>query len=117
MRSLPLVLLFAASTAAAQNWPQFGHDPQHGGKVERAAQPLKRILADVEYDPFVELEQETYDGDLLVHFQVPIVDGDDVFMEHKSGTFTGFTWQTQDWSIHRLHWENGSLVDKWTAPS
>jgi outer membrane protein assembly factor BamB len=112
-----LVLLLVALPALA-DWPQFAHDSQHGGQVAHAAQPLMRVLADVEYDPFVAEEQDATGGDLLVHFQVPLVDGDDVFMEFKSGAFSGWPqWQTESWSIHRLHWENGVLADKWTAPS
>jgi outer membrane protein assembly factor BamB len=113
-----LLLLAALPAAAADDWPQFGHDARHAGKVDQFAQPLLRIFADVEYDPFVADEQDSTGGDLLVHYQVPLVDGDDVFMEFKSGRFTGeFTWQTQEWSIHRLHWENGTLADKWSAPT
>jgi outer membrane protein assembly factor BamB len=113
-----LLLLLVALPLFADDWPQLGHDSRHAGQVDVAAQPLLRIFADIEYDPFVAVEQESTGGDLLVHFQVPLVDGDDVFMEFKSGRFTGeFSWQTQNWSIHRLHWENGALVDKWSAPT
>ena len=69
------------------------------------------MLANVVYDPFIYLE---YEVGRPVHFPVPLVDGDDVFMEFKSGTLT-LNWQTGTWSIHRLHWENGALADKWTA--
>jgi outer membrane protein assembly factor BamB len=113
-----LVLLLAALPLSGQDWPQFAHDSRHAGQVDRAAQPLMRVLADVVYDPFAEQEQAATGGDLLVHFQVPLVDGDDVFMEFKSGAFTGWpNWHTESWSIHRLHWEHGVLADKWTAPS
>ena len=109
--------LLTAVPALAQ-WPQFALDPQHRGNVAVKGQPLLRVLADVTYDPFVDFEQASTGGDLDVHYQTPLVDGDDVFMEFKSGTFTGAVlWQSQNWSIHRLHWENGKLVDKWTAPS
>ncbi|HYU25794.1 MAG TPA: hypothetical protein VEO74_11360 [Thermoanaerobaculia bacterium] len=118
MKRTVLLLLLVALPLSADDWPQFGHDSRHSGQVDRPAQPLMRMFADIEVDPFVAAEQESTGGDLFVHFQVPLVDGDDVFMEFKSGRFTGeLSWQTQEWSIHRLHWENGALVDKWSAPT
>jgi len=54
------------------------------------------VLASVVMDPFVSLEQDaTKDDDLLVHHATPIVDGDDVFVAVKSGTFTPGDWSTQ----------------------
>lgn len=111
MRSA-LVLLLAALPLSAADWPQFAHDPQHGGQVDRVAQPLAHKLADIVYDPFVPQEIADGDGDLLVHYQTPLVDGDDVFMEFKSGSYA-----VQTWSIHRLHWNRGVLADLWTAPT
>jgi hypothetical protein len=102
----------------ADGWPQFGHDQQHSGNVPITAQPLLRVEADIVYDPFVSLEEIDWNGELLAHYSVPLVDGDDVFMEFKGGTYSGqASYQTQTWSIHRFHWENGKLVEKWTATS
>jgi outer membrane protein assembly factor BamB len=113
-----LALLLLALPLSAQDWPQFAHDARHNGQVAAAAQPLMRLLADIQYDPFVDQEQAATGGDLFIHYQVPLVDGDDVFMEFKSGVFSVWPiWQTESWSIHRLHWENGVLADTWTAPS
>ena len=106
------LFLFLALPLHADGWPQFGRDAAHSGRVAQGAQPLQHIFANVVYDPFAPIEEASADGELLVHYQVPLVDGDDVFMEFKSGTFGNPTW-----SIHRLHWENGTLADKWTAPS
>src|SRR2546421_6497729 len=53
----PMLLLLVALPLFADDWPQFAHDARHGGQVGHAAQPLMRVLADVEYDPFVGLEQ------------------------------------------------------------
>jgi outer membrane protein assembly factor BamB len=117
MRSA-LILLLVALPLSAQDWPQFAHDARHAGQVGSAAQPLMRVLADIVYDPFAGEEIAGTDGDLLVHYQVPLVDGDDVFMEFKSGVFSGWpNWQTESWSVHRLHWQNGVLADLWTAPT
>jgi outer membrane protein assembly factor BamB len=114
----PLLLTLAAFPLAADDWPQFASDPSHHGSIPVVAQPLGRVYSDIVYDPFVPVEQASRpEGDLTVHYMTPLVDGDDVFMEFKSGAFTGLSWQTQTWSVHRLHWENGQLADKWTALS
>lgn len=116
-----LVALATLSLSAQSlSWTQWSKDPQHTGQINIAGQSLDRQLVDIVYDPFV--EQETApgqgDGDLLVHYQTPLVDGDDVFMEFKSGAFTSVqTWETQIWNQKRLHWEGGQLVEKWTFES
>src|SRR5438105_414943 len=71
-------LTLGLSLALAQ-WPQWAHDPQHTGAINVAGQNLNHVLADIVYDPFVEQEKapENGDGDLLVHYQTPLVDGND----------------------------------------
>lgn len=81
-------------------------------------QPLREQMADVVYDPFVEQERVEAGGSLLVHYQAPLSDGNEVFMETKSGTYTEFrTWETQTWSMRKFAWEEGQLVARWTAAS
>ena len=117
------------------NWPQWGQNPQHQGFVQTLGQTATSVLADTVYDPFTAAEERDTGGDLLVHYQVPLVDGDDVFMEFKGGTFiecdppgsgnppAGQTdcgqsaWNSQTWNQKRLHWEDGSLVEKWVFHS
>src|SRR4051812_29438057 len=94
MRTKLLVWLAAGSmtpaAATGQDWSQGMRNAQHTGAVSAAGQPAAHVLADVVYDPFV--DQEKADPlaapDLLVHYQAPLVDGNDVYMEFKSGTFT-----------------------------
>jgi hypothetical protein len=119
--SLTLVAL-ASLTLYAQSlsWTQWSKDPQHTGQINVAGQGLNSVLADLVYDPFVDIEKNPSngDGDLLVHYQTPLTDGDDVFMEFKSGTYTSMTnWEAQTWNQKRFHWENGQLVEKWTFQS
>jgi hypothetical protein len=113
------------------NWPQWGQNSEHHGFVQTVGQSASSILADVVYDPFTAAEERDAGGTLLVHYQVPLVDGEDVFMEFKGGTFVecdppgsgnppaGETdcgqsdWNTQTWNQRRLHWEHGQLVTKW----
>src|SRR5215471_17033182 len=117
------------------NWPQWGQNPQHQGFVQTMGQAATSILADQVYDPFTAAEERDTGGDLLVHYQVPLVDGEDVFMEFKTGSFIecsppgsgnpppGETdcgisaWNSQIWNQRRLHWENGQLVEKWNFQS
>ena len=129
---IALIALPAAPLARAEeSWPQWGHDSLHRGMVSVAGQPLDRRLADLVYDPFVELERAEQFGVLAPHYQVPLVDGDDVFMEWKTGTFVpcdppGWmtdepcgvnTWNTQVWNERRLRWHRGRLVEKWSFAS
>jgi hypothetical protein len=119
MKLIPsIVLLSLIVPPAGAQWSQIGANPKHTGSVPVAAQPLLHLLSDITYDPFVPQEMAATGGGLVVHYQVPLVDGDDVFMEFKSGQYTAPEhWETQVWSIHGLRWQNGALVDRWTAVS
>jgi hypothetical protein len=113
-------LLLLSLPAAAQDWGQWGRNAQHTSATSAIGQPARNILEDIVYDPFVEAEKADpdYFGDLAVHYQVPILDGDDVFMEFKTGTFTGAeSWNTQIWNEKRLHWEHGHLETEWSFQS
>ena len=113
-------LLLAGLPAWSQDWAQWGKNQQHTSATSAIGQTARNILDDVVYDPFVAAEQADplYAGDLPVHYQVPLINGDNVFMEFKSGTFTTADhWETQTWSEKRLHWESGHLATKWTFTS
>jgi len=83
------------------------------------------------YDPFVAQEQAENNGELLAHYQAPLTDGQDVFMEFISGTYNSCNptgsytpfpcgndnWFNQVWNEKRLHWEDGQLVEKWSFAS
>ncbi len=113
-------ITFGLTRAFAQSWPQWGHDQNHTGAVNVAGQNLNHILANIVYDPFVEQEKapENGDGDLLIHYQTPLVDGNDVYMEFKTGTYTSITtWETQIWNEKKLSWVGGNLVAQWNFQS
>jgi hypothetical protein len=115
----------AASIAAGSNnlapfWGQWGQNPQHTGTVTVAGQTGSKILADVVYDPFTSKEEQGpyATGDLLAHFQTPLVAGNDVFMEYKTGQYSNIkNWQVQTWGEEKLTWQNGSLVLNWQFES
>src|SRR5437868_11929067 len=100
-------------------WTQWGANPQHSGAVAVAGQGAVHQLADIVYDRFVPAEQLESGGDLLAHYQSPILDGNDVYFMVKSGTYTACSsptnwvngeacgpnaWQTMVWNEARDTW-------------
>jgi len=107
-----------ATAAGPASWPQWGQNPQHTGQSSAVGQSADRLLADVVYDPFVPNEQKASFGDLLAHYQAPLLDGNDVFMEVKTGSYTGSsTWNTQIWGENAFTWQDGRLTQKWAWAS
>ncbi len=88
-------------------------------------------MFELTYDPFVEQEQAESGGDLLVHYQAPLADGNDVFMEFKTGAWIpcnppgsgnpgpcGYhAWNSQVWGEKRYTFERGRLVEQWSFES
>ncbi|MFY9550184.1 MAG: hypothetical protein WAU32_03470, partial [Thermoanaerobaculia bacterium] len=132
-RLLLLAFLSAglAATLSAQDWPQWGCGPAHAGSTPALAQPLEAILADVVYDPFVDAEKAEGNGELFVHYAVPLVEGGDVYMTFKTGSYISCVppgsgepvpcgraaWDTQIWNVKRLSWVNRELREVWTFQS
>src|SRR5216683_2094400 len=114
-------LLAGAAVLASGNstpwWGQWGQDSAHTGMVKVAGQTGSNILADIIYDPFVSKEQSgpyAQDG-LLVHYQTPLIDGNDVFMECKTGQYSNIKdWTVQTWCENKFTWINGQLTLQWT---
>jgi len=102
---------------SSPSWPQWAQNPQHTGFLNVAGQALNKILANIVYDPLVPDEQALNDGDLLVHYQVPLVDGDDVYMESKAGSYTAGDYGTQTWHQNKFTWQHNNLVNVWTFDS
>ena len=110
------------TTAMGQDWPQWGRDPQHTGQINATGQNLNQNLADVIYDSTVPGELSVVnqlfgEADLLVHYQVPLLDGNDVYMEFKSGNANKNTFSMLNWAENKLTWQNGSLVQVWSFAS
>jgi len=129
--SLFVGLASLSATAFGQGWPQWGRDPQHSGSIPVLGQPPTQKLANLTYDPFVAQEQAENFGELLAHYQAPLTNGQDVFMEFISGKYVGCNppgsytpfpcgndnWFNQIWNEKRLHWQNGQLVEVWSFAS
>lgn len=131
MLRIVLAFLLSASAVEAQSWMQWGMNSQHTGSVIVAAQPPSRILAEVVHDPFTKLMAEDGGDDLLAHYQAPLLDGRNVFMSLKSGTYVscnppgsgspspcGFdAWDQLIWGVQNLRWVNGELKPRWKFES
>jgi hypothetical protein len=114
------VLLVPGLAEGAQEWPQWGQNQRHTGTSTAVGQTAAHILDSVVYDPFVPQEQaDPLSGnDLLVHYQAPLIDGNDVYMEFKSGQFTDVThWEDQTWNEKKLRWTGGHLATQWSFAS
>jgi hypothetical protein len=121
------------------SWTQFGQNAAHTGTACAPAQGFTTVLATVTFDPFIEqevLDAKAQSGQaaLSVHYQAPLVTGDDVYLETKGGSYTGCTnfptnsqgfttpessdggpcgqnaWDSQVWSESYYRWEAGALV-------
>jgi outer membrane protein assembly factor BamB len=114
----------ASADPGALDWTQFGQNAAHQGAVAVAAQSLQQVLAQTTYDPFVDQERVDGGGSILVHYQTPLVSGDGVFMEFKTGVYTpangtndATRWNSQIWNERRLEFEQGALVQRWNFQS
>jgi len=118
MRYVLLSFVLAFPAVAQQTWNQWAGGPGHNGTLPVTAHPLAKLLANIVVDPFADNARAEAGGSLLVHYQTPLSGGRDVFMEVKSGTYTGFrTWETQTWNVRKFQWNDGQLVAQWTAES
>ena len=113
VRSSPLTTFAAVDPS----WPQWGQNAQHTDTLNVAGQNLNRILANIVYDPLVPDETAANGGDLLAHYQTPLVDGSDVYMESKSGTYTVNSYATQQWHQNKFTWQGSILTNVWTFNS
>ena len=110
-------------------WTQVGGSAAHRGAIDVKAQAPARILADIVYDPFVgeETDPLTTDGTLLIHYQAPLVMGNDVYVQRKSGAYTpcqgtpssctAADYETQVWNESHYRWVDGQLVHQWDYAS
>ncbi len=107
----------APAAPSGPAWPQWGLNSQHtlfDGGV--AGQPLNQNAVMLQYDFNIAAEKADPNatGDLLVHYQVPLVDGNDVFIESKDGTYSNSTYSTQKWHQNKYTWQGNTLVKVWT---
>jgi outer membrane protein assembly factor BamB len=70
------------------SWRQWGNSAAHAGASCVSGQPLETTLSEMVYDPYIEQEITDAGGILVVHYQAPLIDGDDLYMMTKRGTYT-----------------------------
>jgi hypothetical protein len=128
-----LFIAIAASPEGNTGWPEWANNPQHTGFVEHSGQDIGRKLAQVTYDPFVEQEKLDYPyGDLVVHYQAPLIERDHVYMEFKTGYWVPCdpptswedgaacgpnTWNQEIWNEKGFEWTNDKMVEIWNFQS
>ncbi|HTS81787.1 MAG TPA: hypothetical protein VMH40_14395 [Myxococcaceae bacterium] len=109
---------------AGCDWAQWGQNWAHTGQACVPAQGFANALGSVVFDPFVPQETAESGGDLYAHFGSPIVVGDDLYMEVKSGTYVSCqppgsgmpapcgldAWDQQVWTVKHLAWVSGTLT-------
>ena len=148
MKALALALVVAPLAACGDNaplgepahcddWRQWGGNASHTGQSCAAGQPLERVLANVVLDPLAPQEEKDGEGDLVIHFQAPLVAGDAVYVETKSGTYTPceikvvdgmpqpdcfepdelYRLNTEIWNEARYAWHGDALVQEWSFAS
>lgn len=120
------------SASQSPFFAQWGFGPQHDGTVPVSAQALNRKLADIVYDPFVAQEQAESDDGLLAHYPATLTDGNDFYMETKSGVYPSCNpagawvngvacgpnaWNQLNWNVTRYTWEDTSTLAIWTFAS
>lgn len=106
-----------AQLSPTVGWPQWGQNPQHSGTVTVPGQNLTNTVADITYDPFVPQEQAANGGELLAHYQAPLLDGNDVYMEVETGTYDPNDPSTRTWNEQKFTWSGGQLVSVWNFAS
>src|SRR5215472_9127843 len=111
------IMALITGLAHAQFWPQWALNPQHTGQIGVAGLALNNILASAVYDPLVPAEMSSNHGELLAHYQVPLIDGSNIYMEFKTGTYKENTYSTEIWGENGFHWQNGKLVQTWSFTS
>lgn len=111
------VFVFACAAHAQVWWPQWALNPQHTGQVSVAGQALNNQLASIVYDPLVPAEMSANGNNLLAHYQVPLIDASNIYMEFKSGNYNKNTYSTEVWGENAFQWSNGKLVLLWSFTS
>src|SRR3954451_11324500 len=113
-----LILLLSATVASAQSWTQWGANARHESATAASGQRLDRVEAEFVIDPFVIAEKTLAGGNLLTHYPVPLVDGDDLFIILKGGSFVDFQHRaTQSWSVHAMRRSGLGFTSQWTYAS
>ena len=127
--ALALAACSSSSSNPCSGWTQWSQSGSHAGQVCVAAQQPSKILQTLTVDPFA-ATKTFVEGDLRVHYQVPLVVDDDVYTLHKLGTYdfpcaqspdgsevACHAWDSQIWTEERWSWSGSTLEFQWSAGS
>jgi hypothetical protein len=131
---LVAALFCAACSSAPSNpctgWAQWSQGSSHSGDVCVSGQQPGHVLASVQVDPFANTETVFANGDILVHYQVPLVADDDVYTLHKLGDYSPpctppddgsdqacYSWNSQIWTEEHYRWSGNTLAFDWSVGS
>lgn len=118
LSSLAIAQVLTPLTSQPATWPQWGQNPQHAGMVNVAGDTLDNQFASSTYDPFVSQEQAANSGELLTHYQAPLVDGNGkVYMVLETGTFDPNNAKTRTWNEQKLNLSDGHFTVIWNFAS
>jgi len=121
-------MLHAGNVAASiPDWPEWGRTYLHTSATGAIGQSPDAALAHAIYDPFVAQEKAESGGELLAHYQVPLVNGNMVFMEFKTGEYISCdppgsgqpypcgpdSWNKEVWNERAFVWQNGTFTELW----
>jgi hypothetical protein len=115
------------TSSQAPSWSQWAQNAQHTGASSVAGQTIDQQLSDIVFDPFVTQETAETSGALTMHYQAPLVNGNLVFMEVKSGWYNSCNppgsgqpfpcgpnnWNTEIWNETAFTRANKQLVQSW----
>jgi hypothetical protein len=113
------------------DWPQWGQNAAHNGNSCGVGQIPTQTLDDITYDPFADQVAADNFG-IVVHYQVPLIVGDDLYAELKTGSYIpcdppgsglpdGCGAASQNLEVwNEVHYKigaNGKLTQDWTFVS
>src|SRR5215510_6735465 len=105
-------------TSQPATWPQWGQNPQHAGMVNVVGDTLNSQGASTTYDPFVPAEQAANGGELLTHYQAPLIDRTNkIYMVLETGTFDPNNARTRTWHEQKLNQADGHFTVQWDFAS
>jgi len=118
--------------SSVTDWTQTGRTAEHAGTVCASGVSLSSQVSTFVLDPNLPQETAETGGSLLVHYQVPLVVGDDVYAAVKTaGTYVSCAdhvkhtpfpcgpdaWDSQTWNEQHFVWQGNQLVASWTVQS
>lgn len=116
----------AEATSERCAWRQWAQGAAHHGQACASGQTPARELAHVVIDPFTR-QSLREDRSVVAHYQVPLTDGDDVFVLRKAGRYISCdppgsgrpfpcgadARDAQVWTETAMRWQGGQLVQRW----